>query len=54
MTDELSDFTWLSLYEYIERMIAGVQDSLQQIGGKNTDVSDLAQSNEGLKHELDL
>lgn len=53
MIPDINDFTWQSLYEYIERRISGAQNAIQMIK-KDASFSELSQPTKGLEHELQL
>src|SRR6266540_1525257 len=53
MIFELDDFTWQTLYEYIERRIAGVLDTLQLIR-MDSQASSFAHMSESQQHQLNL
>jgi hypothetical protein len=53
MIPDINDFTWQSLYEYIERRIAGTQRVIQIIK-ENTHPDELSQRIKGSEHQLEL
>jgi hypothetical protein len=53
MIPDINDFTWQSLYEYIERRISGAQNAIQMIK-KDARFSELSPPTKGLEHELQL
>ncbi len=53
MISDINDFTWQSLYEYIERRISGVLDVLQRIN-MDSQANDLSPMSESLERQLDL
>jgi len=50
---ELDEFTWQTLYEYIQRRIAGVLDTLQLIN-KDSQGNNFAHMRESLERQQDL
>jgi hypothetical protein len=53
MITDINDFTWQSLYEYIERRIAGAQNVIQMIK-ENTRPNEPTQPIKGLEHQIEL
>ena len=53
MIPDINDFTWQSLYEYIERRISGAQNAIQMIK-KDAHFSELSQPTRVLEHQLEL
>jgi len=53
MIPDINDFTWQSLYEYIERKISGAQNAIQMIK-KGAHFSELSQTTRVLEHQIEL